>query len=421
MKQHGTVMAIYESIIVYIGSYDFLVDARLKATAFSRRRKLCFTDTILCMLNFFTKGSQVEVTNYFSQVKNSVQLSKQAFIKARQNIRYQAFILLNDHIIDKLYNQLNFKTFFGYRLLAIDGTYITLHNTHEMQREFGYTDNKVMKHAQAQASALYDVENDMILHSLIDCYTTNERFMALAHLGFLSRLGLRNDLLLFDRGYPSRELIADLTERKIKFVMRVSTAFLKTIMEANAPDSIVTIYHGGKRIKIRVLNILLKNGTKEKLITNILDENRAPDFFKTVYAKRWGIEGCYDILKNRLQLENFSGNDALTVRQDFFATVFLSNMVALARLVPDEILAQKTIDKGLKYVYKSNYNIVLSTLKNKLMILLLLDDPRARSAMFDEFVISLQVDSQAIRPGRSFDRKKTGSATKFPMNQKAGC
>lgn len=55
--------------------------------------------------------------------------------------------------------------------------------------------------------------------------------------------------------------------------MRVSTAFLKVIINAPKQDQILEIKHKGKLIKMRVVKFDLESGEKEILISNIFDEN----------------------------------------------------------------------------------------------------------------------------------------------------
>ncbi|MEK7992135.1 MAG: hypothetical protein VSS52_014075 [Thiotrichaceae bacterium] len=45
--------------------------------------------------------------------------------------------------------------------------------------------------------------------------------------------------------------------------------------------------------------------------------------------KCWGVEGCYALLKSRLNLENFTGKTAESVYQDFYAAVYITNLEAL--------------------------------------------------------------------------------------------
>ncbi|WP_411679697.1 hypothetical protein [Clostridium thailandense] len=77
----------------------------------------------------------------------------------------------------------------------------------ELREKFGYIENQNAKVARAQASALYDIENDMIIASKIDTYRTGEREIAEDLIIKMCEDGTFNDLLLFDRGYPSRDFI----------------------------------------------------------------------------------------------------------------------------------------------------------------------------------------------------------------------
>ena len=61
-------------------------------------------------------------------------------------------------------------------------------------------------------------------------------------------------------------------------------------------------------MKIRFIQVILDNGTVEVLATNILSKERLKTSdFKELYALRWGIEPYFDLIKNRLGLENFTG------------------------------------------------------------------------------------------------------------------
>ncbi|WP_139339560.1 transposase [Bacillus dakarensis] len=48
--------------------------------------------------------------------------------------------------------------------------------------------------------------------------------------------------------------------------------------------------------------------------------------FKSLYFKRWGIETKYDELKSKLQIQKFTGDTPVSVEQDFYASMFLSNI-----------------------------------------------------------------------------------------------
>ncbi len=144
---------------------------------------------------------------------------------------------------------------------------------------------------------------------------------------------------MFDRGYPSYELFARYAQ-KTNFLCRIKrTSFVKAkslfaphceykdiILEINAAKQLRdTLRREGLpiKMKVRFVQVVLDNGTIEVLATNILDNKilQTSDF-RELYARRWGIETYYDVLKNRLSLENFTGLSALAVKQDFYAIIF---------------------------------------------------------------------------------------------------
>ena len=48
---------------------------------------------------------------------------------------------------------------------------------------------------------------------------------------------------------------------------------------------------------------------------------------KETYFKRWQIEIGYDILKNKLHIENFTGKTQITIEQDFYAQIYTFNVL----------------------------------------------------------------------------------------------
>lgn len=115
---------------------------------------------------------------------------------------------------------------------------------------------------------------------------------------------------------------------------------------------------------------MLSSEEEEILITSLLDERLLIKDFKELYFMRWGIEIKYDELKNRLQIENFTGITKKAIEQDFYATIYLSNMVELARSRSDELIDNRNKDKNLKYKQKTNLNILIGSLKEKFLKIL---------------------------------------------------
>ena len=80
---------------------------------------------------------------------------------------------------------------------------------------------------------------------------------------------------------------------------------------------------------IRLVRVILDNGEIEVLATNVSSAVIPAKAFKKLYHLRWGIETFFLILKDRLNLENFTGTSLIAVLQDVWATLFLSNLESL--------------------------------------------------------------------------------------------
>ena len=157
--------------------------------------------------------------------------------------------------------------------------------------------------------------------SIIAPYATDERELAKKHMARLIELGLKGSLLLLDRWYPSREFIAHTLNAGFFFVMRVREKW-NLAVDGVKTQGWVTLTHEGFTCCVRVLKIVLPGGETESLLANLNQKQLPIRNAAELYFKRWGIETACDMLKSRLQLEDFSGRTATSVCQDFYATVF---------------------------------------------------------------------------------------------------
>ncbi|HZK24200.1 MAG TPA: IS4 family transposase, partial [Oscillospiraceae bacterium] len=348
-----------------INDIIFMCESRTKPTYFTRAAncKMDFKSLILFQLNFVKKTLQLELDSFFKTIKGgTMSITKQGYSEARQKISPTAFIKMADAITSWYYGDDNFKKFKGYRLCAIDASILEINNSQRLRDAYGYSEgSKTVKLARAKASSIYDIENDMIITSKISKYTTGEREMAVELIEKLKELGLKNDLILFDRGYPSKEFFEYLDKSGIKYVCRISSQKIRQIHQAQKPDQVIELLVKVRhpKLNVRVLRFGLDSGEEEVLVTNLFDESLNTHDFKKLYFKRWGIEVKFNELKSKLQIENFTGDTAISVEQDFYASIYLSNMAALARNEANEKVAQNNKGKNLKYDYKVNINMLI--------------------------------------------------------------
>nr|WP_255511838.1 transposase [Pedobacter sp. MR2016-19] len=152
----------------------------------------------------------------------------------------------------------------------------------------------------------------------------------------------KGDLIIYDRGYPSYNLIYEHISAKIDCLIRVKTPYgfsgvssfvaseKKTLIAELSPAQNQSFkrkpYGKDSTVRVRLVRVELANGEVEVLITTLLDSRKYPNgMFGQLYFFRWGIESFYDELKNKLKVEHFTGYSENTIRQDFQCAIFISN------------------------------------------------------------------------------------------------
>jgi hypothetical protein len=397
----------------------FMLENRAKPTYFTRNAIMKFKDLILFSMNMVKKSLQLELDDYFKMKGSELNIRKQSYSEARLKILPEAFIKLFYHIVEEFYKDDSYKKYRGYRLSAIDGFKLEINNSDTLRNAFGYDENGTTKVARAMASGIYDIENDKFIAATIVHNKTGEREIATGLIEKIKEMGLKNDLILFDRGYPSTDLISYLEEAGIKYVMRVSTGFLKIVVNTKGEDQDVEIIDKkGNKIKVRVARLMLDSGIEEILITNLSRDEFTVADLKELYFKRWGVEVKYNEVKNRLEIEDFTGDNPIAVKQDFYAAMYLINMVSLAKAEANEVIQIKNEEKSLKYEQKVNTNILIGKLKNSLVSMMLEENPAKRSKMYYDIMSEVYRNVVPIRPERNNPRRKGLKSNKYPLNRK---
>ncbi len=315
-------------------------------------------------------------------------ISAGAFSKARKKLKHTAFIELNEKaIVETMYEDEEYKKYKGFRLCAVDGSKIRLPNTANVKEYFGAEAYKNQhrhvsgENAFSQMSMLYDVLNEIAIDSVMGKCNASERDLARKHYNSLQE----NDLILFDRGYCSYLHLAFLLKECRNFVVRCPVnSFAQANKMFNLPiDSWVTVLKVPKdskaraiqngldtNITVRFVRVILDTGEVEVLVTSLLDEQLFPyNDFKDLYWFRWKEETFFDRIKNRLDLENFSGKTALSVLQDFYATIYISGLETVLTQDAQDVLDSRTPHN--KYPSKVNKAISFNVIKNHVLDLLL--------------------------------------------------
>lgn len=340
---------------------------------------------IMLLLRKSAKSLQCVVNEFFT-VLGVESVTGAAFSQARQHIRHTAFIELNEKaVVNVLYRDGHYLRYKQFRVLAIDGSKIRLPETEEVNKEFGqmaYTngkDNEIKgHHTYAQGSVLYDVLNHIAIDARLGPATAYEVDLAIQHLEKTQA----GDLILADRGYASYFFLARLEQAGRDFVVRCSSGSFSAaaaMFSGQGPASqqvTLTAPHTQKELKelglpkqltVRLVRVVLDTGEYEVLVTSLLDEVAYPaSDFKEIYRLRWGVETFYDVAKTRLQLENFTGRTVESIRQDFYATVYITGLESILTDQAEERLSQR----NTKHEYHVNKTVSFNAIKNQVINLL---------------------------------------------------
>jgi len=317
---------------------------------------------------------------------------------------------LSEKISDFAYTG-GYERWNGYRVWGTDGTKFALPNYPEVAAYWG--DEKGSP--TARGSILYDVINYTVFDAQIEPLSVDERTLAKKHIDALvDRMGIHIDkeLLIYDRGYPSEELIDYHESNGLFYLMRVRNKFNLDVDKQESTDGFVQI---GQH-KVRVVKVTLDTGEIETLLTNLTGKFN----FKELYFMRWGTEKEYDVLKNTLEIENFSGRTETAIRQDFHIHVIASNMLAAsfweAQVIIDE---QRNSDNNNKYEYKVNVAQAVSVLRDYLIPAIIADSPRKRRRLLKKMRTLMAAAVIPVRPNRVVPRNKNNRNAKFHHNRKS--
>jgi hypothetical protein len=365
-----------------------------------------------------TKSLQAMLNEIIPRLNNvRTTVSNTAYSKARKKLRHTAFIELNSIcVLPAVYDDGDYETYKGMRVLAIDGSKIMLPDNASTNSTFGAFDSSSSivsnTYCMGLASVLYDVLNGVCIDAVLANGHAAEADLAIESL----KLTNDDDLVVYDRGYCSFRMLDAATKAKGHFLIRChrrSFGDTREMFEGKGPDDItVTLEPGYKHLRqgldqpvtVRFIRVLLDTGEIEVLATSLLDHDGYPaEDFKSLYWMRWGIETFYGILKGRLDIENFTGLSAESVLQDFHASVFLTGMEAVfARDANAELQQRDTV-----HDYKVNKAVSFNALKSRAFELIMSDKPIDEAiAQLDALFLTNPV---AIRPGRSLPRIDRGA------------
>lgn len=390
-----------------------LDEARFSPTYFTRKRKMPFDR----LLNFLIRGnkgsSQAELNEFFQDMGDDIHMTQQALSKARNHFDHTPFEKAFYETVNAEYNFNNdakLLRFLGLKPIAIDGSITPLPNLPELKEIFGEVNGSPC----ARSSIALDVVNDRIVEAEFEPLNVDERTLALRHVHKLAkRINMNDALLIFDRGYPSKALIEAIIQAHAHFLMRVKQKFNVDIDAAPLGNSCVEL---GDGICVRVVKFKLPSGEVEALISDLFDMDES--LFKELYFLRWPVEIKFDIVKNKLELPNFTGYSENIIRQDFWISMLLANAVAVAKSEADKSIQNARAEKENRYEYQMNINNAIASMRNRFADAVFCPDPILRMLRINKILEEVSASVVPKRPGRNVPRNNPRNV-KFHHNKKS--
>ncbi len=407
---------------------EFIARHRTRDTAFTRQRKLPFWNLCLILLNQLKGSLQDELDAFFQAQSGRIDeeriVSKSALSQARQYLSHTAFIELLDNFQQQFDAQATPWRWYNLRLRAVDGSTLYLPDNEATFMHFGGQQQEGVRCTQARMSECYDIASGLTVDCQVAPYATAERDLAAMHLAKTQA----DDILLYDRGYPAFWFYVLHQQEQRYFCMRMSKDLYPEsarLCRSKEQEMQITLTPKGESIKqckkrnlprqpitLRLVKVVLDNGSIEILITNLLDSQRYPaTAFKELYHYRWGIEENYKRQKSRQEVENFSGTSVAAIYQDIYAKCFIKN-VAMALVT----LAQTTVKRwhaNRQHRYQVNVTQALSKMKHFLVTFQRAADP---VLWLEKLVRLLGQTTEPIRPHRSYPHKlKRKSPNRFSV------
>src|SRR6185369_12662418 len=153
----------------------------------------------------------------------------------------------------------------------------------------------------------------------------------------------------------------------------------------------------------------------EVLATSLLDESKfSNEDFNYLYSLRWGAETFFSKIKGRLALENFTGKTVESIYQDFWSTVFISNIeTIMVEDVEEDINTNKPDDKKDQKINKA---VSFNAIKNMAFEIFFNESDQDR--VISKLTTLFRMNPIIVRKDRQVPRKKISNTRSFNFQKR---
>lgn len=391
---------------------------------FTRNRKLDFKSMVKLLISMEGGTINSELLSFSGYDADAAMAS--AFIQQRHKLKEELFADLFYEFNNAF---LYANTFMGYRLIACDGSDLTIYNNPHDATTYYQTSANRSGYNMIHLDACYDLCNRRYTDLIISPGQSFNEPGAMTTM--MDRYtGPRDTIFIADRGYESYNIFAHAIENGFKFLIRVkdinSTGMLKgyikelpkaeefdvdiermltrgwTKEHISQPHIFKLIPTAGTfdylknttdlyKMNFRVVRFAISDDCYECIITNLPRDKFTPETVKKIYQMRWGIETSFRELKYAIGLTSFHSRTVKFIRQEVYARIIMYNF---CELITTHTIVEKT---DCKYEYHLNYTMAI-ILCRKHLRQRMNEPPLEIEKLLLRYI-------QPVRPGRKDPRK----------------
>jgi hypothetical protein len=335
--------------------------------------------------------------------------AKSSLSVARKKVPVAIFRQVLHQLVDHLGRLLpgDFGHHANRRFFAVDATSLVCPRSRQTMRDLdapAYNPWLFAHYPRALVVVAFDVVRRLPLEWVLLKKGTGERAAAEPLLKRLQR----GDVMIMDRGYPARWLLALFVDHGVDVVMRMTAVKagawpeVKKFLASGAKTAVIDCKLDKKRtVQVRLIRRPAPRGRPLKhqkrdtmvILTTLLPKHgfEAKDIID-LYGKRWGIETLFREMKEAFGIERFHARTTDGIQQEI-ATVLM--WVALTSTI------HAAVQDGLTDGKRANRTV--SREIARICLAKALDDGNV--AKIDAMITEARRHAYKPRPGRSFPRE----------------
>ena len=339
-----------------------------------RYSKITFKDIIYGLSVKTLNNTSYDKVVFSLNTKNNTSISASGFKKKRDIMTPNDLISVNNTFLNLIYK--NNKQ----RILAVDGTRLKcLKSMHKEGFKFASNNNT---YTHCAISGLYDTDSNIVInytHSV----SLNEREAFINQLDYVKK----GDIVLFDRGYYSNDLMDTLNYHGINYVFRIKNSI--NVSKHLIDNNISSVLWSDK---LQAVTYMLHDEAEPYfLLTNLVD--MSINELQSLYKRRWSIETHFKEAKYTTNLNNLNS----TTINSYLKDINMHNFVLMLYYYFYSIIKPRINPS----IYTLNHKLGVEIFINDILYILLYN---TKYNKLIQQIITIMPKTHIHKPDRHYER-----------------